>query len=116
MFPSTLEPTEFPTFNPTVRGDPWVLRGTIYYDRNANGIRDTVDTSDMGRDVEHNFGLGGVTVELHECDPDTKKAFIQEEEGSDSGYGRTSFASTISNGYDVVMRPDLAPRNEGGGR
>ncbi|EJK75219.1 hypothetical protein THAOC_03066, partial [Thalassiosira oceanica] len=114
LSPSTLEPTEFPTFNPTLRGDPWVLRGTIYYDRNANRIRDTVDTYDMGRDVEHNFGLGGVTVELHECDPDTNKALAQE--GSDSGYGRTSFASTISLGYDVVMRSALAPRNEGGGK
>lgn len=68
----------------------------------------------MGRDVEHNFGLGGVTVELHECDPETNKALIQE--GSDSGYGRTSFASTISLGYDVVMRSALAPRNENGGK
>ena len=32
--------THSPTHSPTPRGDPYVLLGTIYYDRNVNGQRD----------------------------------------------------------------------------
>jgi hypothetical protein len=37
-----------PTYHPTLHGRFFVLRGTIYYDRNANGQRDAnVATEDI---------------------------------------------------------------------
>lgn len=107
-------PTIGPSYHPTLHGDPWVLRGTIYYDRNANGERDSnVDTAEFGDDVEFNYGLGGVTVQLMECDPETNEELASSEF---YGTGENSYASTVSLGYDVLMHANLAGQEEDGGK
>ena len=107
-------PSEYPTFAPTPKGDPFVLYGTIWYDRNANGLRDSnIDTPGMGKDVEYTFGLGGVSIQLMECDPITNKPINTMDKYSD---GENSYAMTTSRGYDVNYKPQLANRNGGGGK
>lgn len=108
-------PSDYPTFAPTARGDPFVLYGTIWYDRNANGLRDSnIDTPGMGKDVEYTFGLGGVSIRLMECDPVTNKPISSMDlKYSD---GDNSYAMTTSRGYDVNYKAQLANRNSGGGK
>jgi hypothetical protein len=118
--PPTDSPTAFvteslqPTDGPTPRGDPFVLRGIIWYDRNANGRRDPdVDDPDLGRDVEFDVGLGGVQVQLTECDPETNEAMSMEVAYSE---GTNSYAGTISHGYNVNMHAMLISKAKGGGK
>jgi hypothetical protein len=119
----SLEPTDVPTIyinnsleptdGPTPRGDPFVLRGIIWYDRNANGRRDSnVDDSEHGRDVETNVGLGGVQVQLMECDPDTNEALSMGVYSE----GDNSYAATISRGYNALMHAMLVNKAEDGGK
>ena len=99
-------PMDLPTYHPTLHGDPFVLRGTIWYDRNANGERDSnVKVDGLGRDVEYTYGLGGVSVQLVECDPYTNERLAAEDSREEEG--DNSYASTISQGYDVLMHPML---------
>ncbi len=71
VYPS-VSPSYHPTYHPTLRGLDFVLRGSAWYDRNANGRRDAnVHVNDMGDDVEYSHGIGGVIVQLVECDVDT---------------------------------------------
>jgi hypothetical protein len=102
-----------PTDGPTSRGDPFVLRGIIWYDCNANGRRDTnVDDSEHGPDVETTIGLGGVQVRLMECDPETNEALSM---GAYSE-GDNSYAATISHGYNALMHAMLVNKAEDGGK
>jgi hypothetical protein len=102
-----------PTDGPTPRGDPFVLRGIIWYDRNANGRRDSnIDDPEYGHDVETNFGLGGVQVRLMECDPDTNEALSMDVYSE----GVNSYASTISLGYNALMHAMLVNKAEDGGK
>jgi hypothetical protein len=117
--PPTNRPTIFtteslqPTDSPTPRGDPFVLRGVIWYDRNANGRRDSnVADPDHGRDVEFDVGLGGVQIQLTECDPETNEAMSMEVYSE----GMNSYAGTISYGYDVNMHAMLINKARGGGK
>jgi hypothetical protein len=100
----SLNPTGPPTYHPTPHGEPWVLKGTVWYDRNANGNRDSgISMTDFGSDVEYNLGLGGVKITLLECNGDTNR----EIETSSN-----TLATTISQGYDSKMMPMLS---DGGG-
>lgn len=70
--PTTLPPTAAPTAHPTLRGRVKMLRGIFWYDRNGNGARDSnVNAQGMGSDVEYSHGIGGVNVQLVECDEAT---------------------------------------------
>eukprot|EP00956_Cyclotella_meneghiniana_P038769 scaffold159697_cov56-Cyclotella_meneghiniana.AAC.7 len=67
-------PTDPPSFHPTPHGEPFVLKGVIWYDRNANASRDNgITMPEYGSDVEYSMGLGGVTVTLLECNADTNR-------------------------------------------
>mmetsp|Transcript_30363 Transcript_30363/g.63460 ORF Transcript_30363/g.63460 Transcript_30363/m.63460 type:complete len:1137 (+) Transcript_30363:166-3576(+) len=110
----TMYPTvgEVPTYRPTVRADPWELRGTIYYDHNANGVRDSnLLTTDFGQDPEHQYGLGGVTIQMVECDPETNERLdtgTEEEEDN-------TYANTVSRGFDPFLHARIVEKKEGGG-
>ena len=70
--PTTPFPTSSPTSHPTIHGKEFILRGIMWYDRNANGVRDSnVEKEGMGDDVEYSHGVGGVQVQIVECDGDT---------------------------------------------
>ncbi|KAL3773393.1 hypothetical protein ACHAWO_003684 [Cyclotella atomus] len=126
-----------PTYHPTLHGRLFVLRGTIYYDRNANGQRDAnVATEEFGPDTEYNVGLGGVNLRLVECDLATGEAVAEmvnpnpgtsggdnnsksDNSAGDGGSGEShwnSYSSTISQGYDVLFHPVLADRGVDGGK
>jgi len=107
-------PTLSSSWHPTLSKNLWLLKGIIYYDRNANGGRDSdVNTVEFGEDVEYNYGLGGVTIQLIECDVETNKEVVSEDL---YGEGKNSYASTISQGYDVRHRAKLAGPDEEGGK
>lgn len=115
--PAPTKTTDEPTDAPTPRGDPFVLRGIIWYDRNANGRRDSnMDEPTLGRDVEFNIGLGGVQVQLTECDPDTNMALSETQSMDMYSDGSNSYAGTISRGYNVMMHALLVHKWEGGGK
>ena len=72
--PTTASPTRSPTQYPTLQGWQFFLRGVVWYDRNANGVRDSnVAEGGLGSDVEYSQGVGGVQVMLVQCDPKTGK-------------------------------------------
>ena len=72
--PTTAAPTRSPTQYPTLQGWQFFLRGVVWYDRNANGVRDSnVAEGGLGSDVEYSHGVGGVQVMLVQCDPKTGK-------------------------------------------
>jgi hypothetical protein len=107
-----------PTYHPTLHDRLFVLRGTIYYDRNANGSRDAnLRTEEYGADTEYEIGLGGVNLQLVECDVSTNLKVKEMVDGSgEKGEGINSYSSTISQGYDVLFRPVLADRSVDGGK
>jgi len=66
------KPTSTPTFAPVLNNLERTLRGVMWYDRNGNGVRDSnVEVGGFSNDVEFEFGVGGVQVQLVECDPVT---------------------------------------------
>ena len=72
--PTSAAPTRSPTQHPTLRGEGFLLRGVVWYDRNGNGVRDSnVAVVGLGSDVEYSHGVGGVQVKLVQCDPKTGK-------------------------------------------
>ncbi|KAL3816467.1 hypothetical protein ACHAXA_009892 [Cyclostephanos tholiformis] len=108
VYPS-VSPSYHPTYHPTLRGLDFVLRGSAWYDRNANGRRDAnVHVNDMGDDVEYSHGIGGVIVQLVECDVDTGRAM--------SGEMSSSYASSVTGGMDATGRPRIARLNDRFGR
>ena len=75
--PPTPEPTTSPTARPTLAGREHILRGLMWYDRNANGMRDSnVNVVGMGGDVEYSHAVGGVSVQVIECDGDTGRSVL----------------------------------------
>ena len=68
----TFSPTDSPTFQPTLKGIPKTVRGMMWYDANGNGVRDSNVVRGEFTDVEYKFGVGGVLMQLKECDWDTK--------------------------------------------
>ena len=127
--PTTSSPTSIPSFAPSITaGEPtyhptlhdklFVLRGTIYYDRNANGARDAnVETEEYGSDTEYNIGLGGVNLRLVECDISTNQAVKNQVNAlGEEEEGWNSYSSTISQGYDILFRPMLADQGADGGK
>ena len=72
--PNTAQPTESPSMHPTLRGKVRMLRGVAWYDRNANGKRDSnIDVRGIGSDVEYSHGIGGLKAQLKQCDETTGK-------------------------------------------
>ncbi|KAL7541396.1 hypothetical protein ACHAXR_010888 [Thalassiosira sp. AJA248-18] len=114
----SFQPTEAPSYHPTLNVIN-VLRGTAWYDRNANGERDSnIDTIEMGPDVEYNYGLGGVTIQLMECDVDTNAGVVHvgvDSGGDDGDGGENNHVTAVSVGYDVLMHSKLVHRKEAGG-
>ncbi|KAL7527227.1 hypothetical protein ACHAWF_002088, partial [Thalassiosira exigua] len=111
--PTTAPPTATPTDPPTLRGRQFVLRGLMWYDRNANGRRDSnVAVRDLdgleGNDVEYQLGIGGVTVSLVQCDPDTGRAHPSPDQDT--------YAVTTTIGYDNLMRPQVVPNDDENGK
>eukprot|EP00804_Cyclotella_cryptica_P000418 CCRYP_020910-RB/>CCRYP_020910-RB protein AED:0.02 eAED:0.02 QI:301/1/1/1/1/1/2/962/712 len=124
-----------PRITPTLHDKLFVLRGTIYYDRNANGRRDADVQSDLSKDTEFEIGLGGVNLRLVECDLETNSAVEQQrkpgggagmnsngsngdkrEDDDDEDSNWNSYSQTISLGYDVLFHPTLADRGVDGGK
>ena len=65
-------PTKGPTHAPQLNSMLNTLRGVCWYDRNGNGVRDSnVEVEGYSQDVEFEFGVGGVSINLVECDPQT---------------------------------------------
>lgn len=109
-----------PSYHPTLHDRLFVLRGTIYYDRNANGKRDSsVSDSEYGsNDIEFEYGLGGVNLRLVECDLENNKEVEMQwnpNKEEESGHWN-SYSQTISLGYDATFHPQLAERRVDGGK
>lgn len=116
LFPTSNTPTET-SDAPTPRGDPFILRGLIWYDKNGNGKQDSnINDSILGLDVERNLGLGGVQIQLTECDPRTNMALSVAQANELYTDGSNSYASTISSGYNIMMHAMLIHKNDGGGK
>ena len=100
-------PTTSPTYYPVPRGEPKTLKGDIWYDRNANGERDSnVDGQGiLGDDVEYRVGLGGVQTTLWTCGTDGEAALDSD------GYpvGSAMMHSASSAGMDALGKPVLGP-------
>ncbi|KAL7547398.1 hypothetical protein ACHAWF_010709 [Thalassiosira exigua] len=81
----------------------------MWYDGNTNGRRDSnmavTDADGLeGNDVEYQLGVGGVTVSLVQCDPDTGRAHPSP--------GQDTYAVTTTIGYDNLMRPQVVPKDD----
>lgn len=114
--PTSNAPTET-SESPTPRGDPFILRGLIWYDKNGNGRQDVnINDPILGLDVERNLGLGGVQVQLTECDPYTNMALSVAQTAELYSNGTNSYASTISSGYNIMMHAMLIHKHDGGGK
>jgi hypothetical protein len=114
--PTSNAPTET-SESPTPRGDPFILRGLIWYDKNGNGKQDAnINDSILGLDVERNLGLGGVQIQLTECDPSTNMALSVAQTNELYTHGTNSYASTISSGYNIMMHAMLIHKHDGGGK
>ena len=103
--------TPRPTRNQRI---PFVLSGTLYYDLNANARRESNiaallgEKRYLGRDVEYNVGLGGVTVQLVECrDDDGEEAEFSTETATDNVEETTQVVTAVTIGVDVQGRPNL---------
>jgi len=101
----TQTPTNSPTFQPTLRGLPKTVRGMMWYDANANGVRDSNVHKDEFNDVEYKFGVGGVFLKLMECDWETKLPVG----------GSTTGSTTISAGIGPMGEPMIVSHDLGGG-
>jgi len=74
LAPTTAPPTRSPTSHPTLHGQAFMLRGIMWYDRNANGVRDSnVEVTGVGTDVEFSHGVGGIRAQLVQCDENSGK-------------------------------------------
>ena len=114
--PTSNAPTET-SDSPTPRGDPFILRGLIWYDKNGNGRQDVnINDPVLGLDVERNLGLGGVQIQLTECDPSTNMALSVAQTNELYTNGTNSYASTISSGYNIMMHAMLIHKHDGGGK
>jgi len=116
----TMYPTVSPTFRPTPRGEPRRLSGTIFYDHNANGIRDSpLLTEDFGDDPEFVYGLGGVAIRIVECNSTTNrevKDVGEDKEGTEEDEDN-SYATTVSRGYDgPFLNARIVPKEAEGGK
>jgi len=61
-----------PTEHPTLRREKRKLRGIMWYDSNANGVRDNnIAVSGMGEDVEYSHAVAGVHVKPVKCNHET---------------------------------------------
>ncbi|KAL7536950.1 hypothetical protein ACHAXR_007506 [Thalassiosira sp. AJA248-18] len=110
--PTTGAPTSAPTGHPTPPGEIRILKGMMWYDRNANGVRDSnVKVEGVGDDVEWSHGVGGVGVQLVECDGETGREYIPGENEPINSY-----ASTMVPGFDAIMHPQIVPLNDGNGQ
>jgi len=105
----SLQPTPSPTEHPTLHGDPFTLRGSVFYDRNANGQRDSnVVWEGFSRDVEYTHGLGGVTIGLVQCDPLTNREIASEGgDGTVAAAEETAYATGVTQGMDATGHPKL---------
>ncbi|KAL7466002.1 hypothetical protein ACHAXS_007637 [Conticribra weissflogii] len=112
-------PTPTPTEHPTLHGDPFTLRGSVFYDRNANGQRDSnVVWEGFSSDVEYTHGLGGVTIGLVQCDPLTNREIELLSGGNGGGATATNpdgtpageeaaYAAGVTQGMDATGHPKL---------
>jgi len=98
----TATPTDSPTFQPTLKGVPKTVRGMMWYDANANGVRDSNVVRGEFNDVEYKFGVGGVQMMLRECDWATKTPVA----GSVVGASTTS-VGTGNRGEPMIVNHDL---------
>jgi len=109
--PTTRSPTSSPTFYPTIRGEAKILKGMMWYDRNANGVRDSnVNVQGWGNDVEYSHGVGGVSVSLVQCDAETGRAATGDIKSI------ASTATTVTQGFDALMKPQIVRMNDSNGK
>mmetsp|Transcript_1786 Transcript_1786/g.3618 ORF Transcript_1786/g.3618 Transcript_1786/m.3618 type:complete len:774 (-) Transcript_1786:263-2584(-) len=109
LSPTTSQPTGSPTPRPTMDKRPHTLRGIAWYDRNANGLRDSMVPSvdPRSQDVEWSHGVGGVEVLLRECDPATGGELINTDNSLN--------AMTRTQGFNNKMEPQIGSVNDGNG-
>mmetsp|Transcript_33334 Transcript_33334/g.80621 ORF Transcript_33334/g.80621 Transcript_33334/m.80621 type:complete len:774 (-) Transcript_33334:271-2592(-) len=109
--PTTSAPTSSPTGRPTIAGRVHVLRGVTWYDRNANGKRDSnVEAGEYGDDVEYSHGVGGVMMQVIECDGETGLEFTPA-----AGETIQRSAATTA-GFNVNYRPQVVPTSGDNGK
>jgi len=112
--PKTASPTSAPTSHPTLHGQEFILRGLIWYDRNANGVRDSnVNVEGMGNDVEYSHGVGGVTVQLVQCDGDVESENYGRQFVPPEGETENTYAATRTQGVDALGRAQIVPQMDG---
>ncbi|EJK78026.1 hypothetical protein THAOC_00098, partial [Thalassiosira oceanica] len=105
-------PTWSPTNPPTKQGQKYVIMGTTWYDRNANGIRDSdVEVAWLGSDVEFQHAVSGMTVKLIECDPSNGREYIPPE-----GEVVETYANVITAGLGGRGEAQIVKRNDSDGR
>jgi len=110
--PASVAPTWSPTPHPSIGGRQWSIRGVAWYDRNANGIRDSnVAVDGMDGDVEFSQGLGGVFLRLVQCDPETGRAVVASD-----GENLRSAAATRTQGIDAQGRARIGSMADGNGK
>jgi len=108
----TQYPTRSPTNPPTKQGQKYVIMGTTWYDRNANGIRDSnVEVAGLGSDVEFQHAVSGMTVKLIECDPSNGREYIPPE-----GEVVETYANVITAGLGGRGEAQIVKRNDSDGR
>lgn len=108
----TQSPTRSPTMHPTLHGQAFMLRGIMWYDRNANGNRDSnVEVTGVGTDVEFSHGVGGITAQLVQCDETSGRAYV-----APPGETLNNYASAITQGFDTRMVPQVVPANDQNGK
>jgi len=99
--------TNEPTQSPTMGGQKKIIKGMAWYDRNANGKRESKMTAlgeDLeGEDVEYDYAVGGVEARLVPCDEDTGRPLVSEDEFS-------KWNPEVTDGYEGPGSPWLVPR------
>jgi len=112
MSPTTQSPTRSPTSHPTLHGQAFTLRGIMWYDRNANGNRDSnVEVTGVGDDVEFSHGVGGITAQLVQCDETSGLAYV-----APPGETLDNYAAAVTQGFDNRYVPQVVPANEQNGK
>lgn len=108
----TPRPTWMPTEAPTRQGQKYTIMGTTWYDRNANGIRDSnKEVRGLGGDVEFSHAIAGVQINLVECDPTTGREYIRQVGDEDID----TQASTTTAGVDAKGKPQIVQKKNGPG-
>jgi len=105
--PTNQEQPNKPTSYPTMGGNKKFFKGLAWYDRNANGKRESKMSAlgeDLeGEDVEYDYAVGGVEVRLVPCDEYTERSEFSEDD-------IIKWFPEVTGGYDGAGSPWLVPR------